>query len=57
MTLLVKPNLNSIEVLIFMTLIDSNVSHYELFLINNSLKENDNTKKEIKIEDFNLFLK
>ena len=55
--MLAKPNLNSIEVLIFKTLIDSNVRHHELFLINNSLKENDDLKEEIKIEDFNLFLK
>ena len=37
--LLVKPELNSIEVLISKALIDSNISYDEFVLINNVLKE------------------
>ena len=40
--------LNSMEVLISKVLINSNNSHDEFFLINNVLKEYDDTKKEIK---------
>ena len=46
--LLVKSNLNIIEVLISKALIDSNISHDEFFLINNVLKECGNMKEEIK---------
>ena len=45
---LAKPKLNSIEVLISKTLFDSNVSHDELVLINNVLKECYDIKEEIK---------
>ena len=40
--------LNNIEVLIFKALIDSNISHYELVLINTDLKEFSDMKEEIK---------
>ena len=46
--LLAKSKLNSIEVLISKTLIDSNLSHNEFVLINNVLKEYDKMKEEIK---------
>ena len=46
--LLAKPELNSIEVLFFEALIDSNISHDGYALINNVLKEYDDMKKEIK---------
>ena len=46
--LLAKSKLNSIEVLISKTLIDSNISHDEFVLINNLLKEYDDMKEEIK---------
>ena len=45
---LAKSKLNSIKVLIFKTLIDSNISHDEFVLINNLLKEYDDMKEEIK---------
>ena len=46
--LLAKSKLNSIEVLISKTLIDSFISHYEFVLINNVQKEYDEPKEEIK---------
>ena len=46
--LLAKDKLNSMEVLIFKALINSNISHDEFVLINNLLKEYDNMKEEIK---------
>ena len=46
--LLAKSKLNSIEVLISKTLIDSFISHYEFVLINNVQKEYDELKEEIK---------
>ena len=46
--MLAKSKLNSIEVLISKALNDSNVSHDEFVLINNVLKEYDDTKEEIK---------
>ena len=46
--LLTKSKLNSIEVLISKALIDSNISHDELVLINNVLKGFYNIKEEIK---------
>ena len=46
--LLAKCKLNSIEVLISKTLIDSNISHDELILINYVLKEFYDMKEEIK---------
>ena len=46
--LLAKCKLNSIEVLIFKALFDSNVSHDEFVLINNVLKEYDEMQEEIK---------
>ena len=48
MVLLAKDKLNSMEVLIFKALINSNISHDEFVLINNLLKEYDNMKEEIK---------
>ena len=46
--LLAKSNLNSIEVLIFQTLIDSNISHDKFASINNVVKEYGNMKEEMK---------
>ena len=46
--LLTKSKFNSIEVLIFKALINSNIGHDELFLINNVLKKNYDTKEEIQ---------
>ena len=45
---LAKSKLKSIEVLISKALIYSNISHNEFVLINNVLKEFDDTKEEIK---------
>ena len=45
--MLAKTKLNSIEVLIFKALIDSYISHGELFSVN-VLKEYDDIKEEIK---------
>ena len=45
---LAKSKLNSIEVLISKTLIDTAVSHDEFVLINNVLKEYNEMKEEIK---------
>ena len=61
--MLAKAKLNSIEVLISKALIYSNTSHDEFVLINNVVKEYDDTKEEIKnlliqfIKDFSLFIK
>ena len=41
-----KSKLNSIEVLVSKTLIDLNISHDEFVLINNALKQYDDTKEE-----------
>ena len=46
--LLVKSKLNRIEVLISKDLIDSNISHDEFVLMNNTLKEFYDTKERIK---------
>ena len=46
--LLAKTKLNIIEVLISKALIDSSISHDEFVLVNNVLKEHDNTKEEIQ---------
>ena len=46
--LLTKSKFNSIEVLIFKALINSNIGHDEFFLINNVLKKNYDTKEEIQ---------
>ena len=46
--MLVKSELNSIEVLISKALIDSNISYDEFVLINNMLKEYYGMKEEIK---------
>ena len=43
-----KSKLNSIEVLIFKTSIDSVISHDQFVLINNLLREYDQMKEEIK---------
>ena len=43
--LLAKPKLNTIEVLTSKALIDLNISHDEFVLINNVLKEYNETKK------------
>ena len=48
MVLLGKSKLSSIEVLVSLTLIDSNIIHDELILINNVLKAFYDTKEEIK---------
>ena len=45
--LLAKSKLNSVEVLISKTLIDSVISHDEFNLINYVLKENNKMKEEI----------
>ena len=49
--MLEKTKLNTAEVLIFKTLIDSNISNDEFVLINIVLKEYDNIKKETKNSD------
>ena len=46
--LLAKSKLNRIKVLISKTLIDSNISHHEFVLINNTLKEYDRMKEKIE---------
>ena len=46
--LLAKSKLNSIEVLISRTLIDSCISHDEFVSVNNMLREHDDMKEEIK---------
>ena len=46
--LLAKSKLNSIEVLIYKALIDSNISHDKFILINNVLKDYDDMKEESK---------
>ena len=46
--LLAKSKLNSTQVLISKASVGSNISHDELVLINNVLKEYDNTKEETK---------
>ena len=43
-----KSELNSIEILISITLIDSVISHDEFVLMNNALKKYNDTKKQIK---------
>ena len=43
-----KPKLNSIEVWIYKTLINSNINIDEFVLINHLLKEYDNMKKEME---------
>ena len=46
--LLRKEKLNTIEFLIFKTLIDSYISHDKLFSVNNVLRKYNEIKKEIK---------
>ena len=46
--LLAKSKLNRVKVVFSKSLIDSNISHDELVLINNVLKEYDEVKEEIK---------
>ena len=46
--MLAKFKINSIEVFISKTLIDTNISLDELVLIDNMLKEHEELKKEIK---------
>ena len=53
MVLLAKGKLNSIEVLIYKDLIDSNTSHDKFLLINTVLKEYDDMKKEKKFNVLN----
>ena len=62
--LIAKIKLNSVAVNISGTLIDSNISHYELVSVNNVVKEYGHMKNAIKniknsqfIENFNLFMK
>ena len=60
-----KSKLNSIELLVYTALTNSNISYYKYVLINNVLKEYDDTKEEKKklkrdkqfIEDFSWFIK
>ena len=49
--LLAKSKLNSIEVLLSKSLIDSVVSHDEFVLISNALKEYNELRGEIKVKD------
>ena len=46
--MLAKSKLETIKVLISKVLIDSDISHDELVLINHMLKEYDDVKEEIK---------
>ena len=46
--LVAKTKLNTIELLIFKTFIQSCISHVEFVLVNSVLKEHDDKKKEIK---------
>ena len=46
-----KDKLNAIEVLISKALIDSYISHDEFVLVNNMLREYNETKSEIKIPE------
>ena len=46
--MLAKTKLNTIEVLIFKALVDSNISHDEFISRDNMLKEKDDIKEEIK---------
>ena len=55
--LLAKSKLNSIEILIYKALIDSNISHDEFVLINNMLKEFYDMKKKKILMIFKLYLK
>ena len=48
MVLLAKTKLNTIEVLVFKTLINSNISHDKFVSLNNVLKEHDDMKEEFK---------
>ena len=50
--MLAKSKLNSIEILISKTLIDSNISHDEFVLINNVLKGFYDTKEELKNSNY-----
>ena len=45
---LAKPKFKSVKVLICKSLINSNISHNELFLMNNVPKKFDDIKQEIK---------
>ena len=55
--LIAKFKLNRVEVLISTTLIDSNISRDEFVLINNALKELNDTKEKSKIPVANKSLK
>ena len=63
--MLAKTKLNSIDVLIYKTLINQCISDDELVSVNNILREYDYMKNEIQklknstliIKDFNLFIK
>ena len=46
--MLANTKLNTLEVLISKTLIDSCIGHDECFSVNNVLREYNNTKEEIK---------
>ena len=46
--MLAKTKLNSIQVLIYKALIDSNISQDEFILMNNVRKKYDNMKEEVK---------
>ena len=43
--LLAKTKLNSVEVLISLALINSNISHYQFFFVNNVLREYDDMRE------------
>ena len=47
--MLANSKLNSMEVLISKSLIDSNISHDQFVLINNVLEEFCDTKEEVKV--------
>ena len=49
--LLAKSKSNSIEILIFKSLIEFIISHDEFVLINNALKEYDDKKEDVKSKD------
>ena len=51
MLLLAKTKLNTIDLLISKTLIDSNIGHDEIVAINNVLDEYEDMKKEIEISN------
>ena len=49
--LLAKPKLNTIEVLVSMSLINPNINHDKFALVNNLLREYNKMQEEIKIPE------